>query len=122
MIEKDNSSAVDCHVSSMPWNLPYPNKILLLHSLGVRTNARKDCLLQEIVQLYGNQSICFTRGNNGKGTLVVIPSSRTLERYKEGLSKPGSVVDAILECVTKSKNCTTEDAVSYLLLVLFSKF
>jgi hypothetical protein len=76
-IEKDNSSAVDCHVSSMLWNLPDPNKFPLLHSLGVCTNTHMDHLLQEIVQLYGNQSICFTCGNNRKVTLVVVPSNQT---------------------------------------------
>jgi hypothetical protein len=121
-IEKGNSSAVDSHVSSMLQNLPDPNKFPLLQSLGVCTNTHMNHLLQEIVQLYGNQSICFTLGNNWKGKLVFVPSSQTLEHYKEDLSKSGSVVDEILECIRKSKNFTAEDAASCLLSVLFSKF
>jgi hypothetical protein len=119
--QQGNSSTVDCRVSSMSWNLPDPNKFPLLHSLCVCNNTHMDNLLQEIVQLYGNQSICFTHGNNQKGTLVIVPSDRTLEHYKEELSKPRSVVDAILECIVESKNSTAENAASCLLSVLFSK-
>ena len=75
--QQGNSSTVDCRVSSMSWNLPDPNKFPLLHSLCVCNNTHMDNLLQEIVQLYGNQSICFTCGNNRKVTLVVVPSNQT---------------------------------------------
>jgi hypothetical protein len=115
--EKGNSSTIDCRVSSMPRNLPDPNKFTLHHSLGVCTNTHMYHLLQEIVKLYGNQS------NNWKGKLVVVPSNNwTLEHYKKEMSKPGSVVDAILVIIVESTKSTAENAASCLLSVLFSKF
>jgi hypothetical protein len=64
----------------------------------------------------------FTRGNNRKGTLVIVPSNQTVEHCKEELSKPRSVADALLECIVESTNSTAENAALCLLSVLFSKF
>ncbi len=119
---KATKSVVDCHVASTTCNLPDPNKFPLLHSLGICTTTHMDRLLQEIEQLLGSKSICFTHGNDRIGTPVVVPSNRTLEHFKEELVKPGSALDTMVECLTKSTNSTAEDAASCLLTVLFSKF
>jgi hypothetical protein len=103
-------------------NLPDPTKFPLLHSLGVCTTSHMDRLLQEIVQLYGGKSISYTRGNNRKGTLVVVPSNRTLERYEEDFSKPGSALETMIGSLANSTASTPEDAASCLLSVLFSKY
>jgi hypothetical protein len=36
-----------------------------------------DKLMQEILVYHGNKQITFTRGNNRKGSLVMLPSHRT---------------------------------------------
>jgi hypothetical protein len=64
-----------------------PNQFPLLHKLGMNTDVHMDRLIQEILKLHGNQEIRFTRGNNREGTLVVLPSHRTLERSESDLSK-----------------------------------
>jgi hypothetical protein len=81
-----------------------------------------DRLVQEIVQLHGGKSITFTRGKNRKGTLIVVPSNRSLERYKDEFSKPGSALDTIIGSLANSTSSTLEDAAACLISVLFSKY
>ncbi len=99
-------------------NLPDPTKFLLLHSLGVCTTRHSNWLIQEIVQCHGNSSICFTRGNNRTGTLIVLPSYRTLNCYCFDLSKPKAALDEMLKCIVNNTNSTKEEAVSCLLSCL----
>lgn len=104
-------------------NLTYPSaQFPMLHSLGVCSTTHMDKLLQEIVQLHGGKSISYTRGNNRRGTLAVLPSNRTLQRYKDDFMKSGSALDIILQSIANSTASTVDDAASCLLSVLFSKF
>jgi hypothetical protein len=45
-----------------------------------------------------------------------------LLQFNEELSKPGSTVDAMLDCIVESINSTAEEAVYCLLSVLLNKF
>jgi len=55
---------------------PDPKKIPLLHLLNFNPTTM-DKLMQEILVYHGNKQITFTRGNNRKGSLVMLPSHRT---------------------------------------------
>jgi hypothetical protein len=74
-------SIVGCPVTSSTPNLPDPSKFLLLYSIGVCTTKHMNQLVQEIIQFHGSKSLSFTNGNNKTGTLIVLPSNRTLDRY-----------------------------------------
>ena len=120
--EGDKKMAGCCIDTFLQRNLPDPTKFPLLHSLGVCTTSHMDRLVQEIVQLHGEKSITFTRGNNRKGTLIIVPSNRSLERYKDEFSKPGSALDTIIVSLANSTSSTLEDAAACLISVLFSKY
>ena len=98
-----------------------PKEFPLLHSLGL-TPMHLDRLVQEILKFHGNRTIHFTRGNNRKGNLVAIPSYRQLDRYDVEFSKPGSVIDIIIDIISKDCNSSREETAECLLRVLFSKF
>lgn len=99
--------------------LPDPSKFPLLHSLGVCTT-KMDRLIQEIIKFHGSETITFTRGNNREGTIVILPSFRTLERYTVELSKRESAVDSIIKSISHSTSSTEEKAAECLLNILFS--
>ena len=54
-------------------DIPDEDKFPLLHSLRC-TAMIMDRLVQEILLYHGNKRITFTRGNNRKGTLLILPS------------------------------------------------
>jgi hypothetical protein len=67
-ISNDVRKADDA-ISSMLHPIQFP----LLNKLGVETDGMHQ-FVQEALKLHGNQEICFTRGNNHAGLLVVLPS------------------------------------------------
>ena len=97
------------------------NDYLLLHSLGVSPSVF-DRLFQELLKFHENKVIQFTRGNNKRGSLVMIPSCKDLRRYHIELSQTDSFVDYIVHIM--SKNCSTSEdkCVECLLRVIFVKF
>jgi hypothetical protein len=118
----DEASNVEVTVEAIPTTLlPDPSKFPLLHSLGVCTT-KMDRLIQEIIKFHGSETITFTRGNNREGTIVVLPSFRTLERYSAELSKRESAINAIINSIMKSTGSTEEKSAECLLNILFSQF
>jgi len=121
--EEKKLPMADCGIDMFSHqNLPDPTKFPLLHSLGVCTTTHMDRLMQEIIQFYGGKSITFTRGNNQKGTLAVILSKQTLQRYHDEFLKSGSALDTLVQSIADSTSSTAKDAASCLLSVLFSKY
>jgi len=68
------------------------------------------------------QSITFTRGNNQKGTHVIVPSHRHFDSYEAELSKKKSTLDTIIETVAKISKSTKEEATECLLRSMFMKY
>ena len=77
--QKDNrtSPVVDCCM-----NIPNEENFPLLHSIFSTHKGLNlyDRLLNEIVRFSESSEINFKRGNNSKGTLVIIPALRNLNR------------------------------------------
>jgi len=60
--------------------------------------------------------------NNQKGTLVILPSHRHLDRYEAELSKKKSTLDTIIDTVTNNSKSTKEEATECLLRSLFMNY
>jgi hypothetical protein len=71
--------------TSVELNLPDPSKFPLLHSLSYNLR-NMDRLMQEILLVHGNKQITSTRGNL-KGSLILLPLHRHLDRFEAELSK-----------------------------------
>ena len=65
---------------------PDPTKFPLLNSLNFNPTTM-DKLMEEILLYHGNKQITFTRGNNRKGSLVMLPSHWHLDNYEAEFSK-----------------------------------
>jgi hypothetical protein len=81
-----------------------------------------DRLIQEIIKFHGSETITFTHGNNREGTIVVLPSFQTLDRYSAELSKRESAINSIINSIMKSTGSTEEKSAECLLNILFSRF
>jgi len=101
--------------------LPDPEKFPLLHSIGYNPMIM-DRLLQEILLFHGNNRISFTRRNNRKGTLVILPSHRKLDHFEAELSKNQSALDNIIDTVTKNAQSSKEEAAECLLNSMYRKY
>ena len=91
------------------------NEYPLLNSLGA-TPLSLDRLIQEILRYKKNKAIHFTRGNNREGVWIPIPSYRKLERYDLELSKKDSLIEDIIDVISKNFNSTKGDTAVYYLL------
>jgi hypothetical protein len=65
---------------------PDPTKFPLLNSLNFNPTTI-DKLMEGILLYHGNKQITFTRGNNRKGSLVMLPSHWHLDNYEAEFSK-----------------------------------
>jgi hypothetical protein len=62
-----------------------------------------DRLMQEILLFHGNKQITFTRGNNRKGSLILLPSHRHLDRFEAELLKKNSAIDTMIDMKDKAR-------------------
>jgi hypothetical protein len=120
-VEPSVPDKVSAYLSSVEFNLPDPKKYPLLHSMGCNAMIM-DRLVQEILLFHGNNQITFTHGNNQKGTLVILPSHRHIDRYEAELSKKKSTLDTIINTVIKNSQSTKEEATECLLRSMFMKY
>ncbi len=78
--------------------------------------------MQEILVYHGNKQITFTRGNNRKGSLVMLPSHWHLANYEAEFSKKKSLIDTIIDIVAENTNNSTAEAAECLLKFFYMKF
>jgi hypothetical protein len=119
-VDGDNTSA-RLELTTAELNLPDPNTFPLLNSLSYNP-MNMDRLMQEILLFQGNKQINFTRGNNRKGSLIILLSHRHLERYEAELSKRNSAIDTIFDIIAESCKSSKEEAAECLLKSIFSKY
>jgi len=103
------------------YDSPDPTKFPLLHSLNFNPTTM-DKLMQEILVYHGNKQITFTRGNNRKASLVLLPSHRHLANYEAEFSKKKSLIDTIIDIVAENTNNSTAEAAECLLKSFYTKF
>jgi len=103
------------------YDSPDPTKFPLLHSLNFNPTTM-DKLMQEILVYHGNKQITFTRGNNRKGSLVMLPSHWHLDNYEAEFSKKKSLIDTIINIVAENTNNSTAKAAECLLKSFYAKF
>ncbi len=96
-------------------SIEYP----FLNHLGA-TPSSLDKLIQEIVKYKKNNTIEYIRGNNRNGILISIPSYRKIQTYDAEFSKKGSVVENIIDVISKNCNGTKDDAAQCLLKALYA--
>jgi hypothetical protein len=120
-VEPSVPDKVSAFLSTVEFNLPDPKKYPLLHSMGCNAMIM-DRLIQEILLFHGNNQITFARGNNQKGTLVILPSHWHIDRYVAELSKKKSALDTIIDTVANNSQSTKEEAAEWLLRSMFMKY
>jgi hypothetical protein len=76
-VEVGVNTSAGLYLTTANLNLPDPNKFPLLNSLSYNP-MNMDRLMQEILLFNGNKQITFTRRNNRKGSLIILPSHRHL--------------------------------------------
>lgn len=125
--EEDNgtsSSSLELEaVVEPPLNLPDPNKFPLLHSLFLSNPGCNlfDRLLNEITRLNESTELKFKRGNNTEGTMIIVPAFRGLDNYEKHLKGNESVIDSLLNAITRHSKCQNEEAAEALLMALYHK-
>ncbi len=103
-------------------DLPDPNEFPLLHSLFIThcTSDIMDRLLKEVIRFNGSNTLNYQKGNNTKGTLINLPSYRSLKNYSKDLMKSTSPVAAIVNFIVENAKCSADEATDCLISA-FSK-
>jgi hypothetical protein len=96
-------------------------KCFLFSILGVCQTSMLDRLLQELLKFFGKQTIVFNGANNRRNELFLMPSCQPRLRYEEELLKKDSILDQMLQSMTKGAMCSVDEATECLLTVLSKK-
>jgi hypothetical protein len=57
------------------------------------------------VRLYNSTALKFKRGNNAKGTLLYVPSFRTLIRYEKEFKKCSPILLEAVAAISRNTKC-----------------
>lgn len=102
--------------------MPDPNEYPLLLSL-FSSHSRSDImdkLLKEVISFNGSNTLNYHKGNNTKGTLINLPSYRSLKNYGKDLTKSTSPVATIVNFIVENAICSADEAIDCLISA-FSK-
>ncbi len=101
-------------------DLPDASEYPLLHflfSTQVRENLF-DKLLNEVIRYHNSAALKFKQGNNTEGTLLYVPSFRTLSRYEKEFKKHSSILLEAVEGISRNAKCPPNDACESLIMGL----
>ncbi len=109
---------------SISIDLPSASEYPLMHSLfstQVEENLF-DHLLNEVMRFHNSTALKFNWGNNTKGTLLYVPSIRTLNRYEKEFKKHSSILVEAVEAISRNTKCPLNEACKTLLMGLCNHF
>jgi hypothetical protein len=111
-------------VSDACLNIPDKIEFPLLHSLFSLDLGKNlyNRLLNEVVKYNGGNTIKYKRGNNIEGTIIAVPSFRSLSGYRKEFRQRDSMIDDIIKASAQSSKSNHEEACEALLTGLFNKY
>lgn len=125
---EDKAEEVEAAEEVVPTNL-FPSIQLceaafsFLHSLGIRKNYQIDALIQELVNLKGENGVMEQeQKNNRPGFLLQVPSVYCTSRYRLEFSRQSSFTDAAVKVISKSTQYTEGEAAECLIESLFKRY
>jgi hypothetical protein len=94
-------------------DLPDPKQFPLLHSLFLNhsTNGIMDRLLKEVISFNRSNTLKYRKGNNTNGTLINLPSYRSLKNYGKDLTKPNSPLAILVDFMVENTKCSVDEAI-----------
>ncbi len=95
----------------------------MLHSLGINKTYQTNALIKELLKLKGKDGMIeYKQKNNRSGFLLPVPSVHCAGRYKLEFSRQSSFTDAAVSVISKSAQCTEEEATECLLEAIFKRY
>ena len=99
-----------------------PNEhFALLNSLGLNKSYQINELVQEVVKLKSENGIIeYEKKNNRSGYLLEVPSMHCASRYGEAFARRSSFIDATVNALSKSAQCTEREGAECLIEALLN--
>jgi hypothetical protein len=91
-------------------NLLDHNHFPLLHSLfsNHAKHGIMDQLLKEVIKFHGSNVLKYRKGNNTEGTLINLPSYRSLKNYGKYLIKSTSPMATLVNVIAENSKCSAD--------------